>query len=210
MGNSQKAPQEEIATLQLSFYENPDVVFLAKQLLGKMLVTHINGIKTAGIIVETEAYKGPEDKACHAFNMRRTKRTEVMFSQGGVSYVYFCYGMHHLFNIVTGPINTPHAVLIRAVEPVLGIEFMLQRRVKKKLERSLTAGPGALCQALGIDLSLNAAPLNSDSIKVLDHSSIEESDIVSSPRVNIAYAKEHASLPWRFRIKHSKWTSLAK
>lgn len=210
MGNTKNIAQEKVKVLDASFYENPDVVFLAKKLLGKMLVTNRDGIKTAGIIVETEAYKGPEDKACHAYNMRRTKRTEVMFSQGGVGYVYLCYGMHHLFNVVTGPIDSPHAVLIRAIEPVLGIESMLRRRNKKKLERTLTAGPGLLCQALGINMSFNAARLNSEYIQILHHSTVEKDNVICSARVNVSYAKEDAKLPWRFRVKDSKWTSLAK
>ena len=115
-----------------SFYESPDVVEISKKLLGKYLVTHINNKTCVGKIVETEAYRAPDDKACHAYNNKRTSRTETMFAQGGIAYVYLCYGIHHLFNVVTGPKEKAHAVLIRALEPIDGMEYMMERRNFKK------------------------------------------------------------------------------
>ena len=141
-----------------SFYNRKDVVKIARELLGKILVTEF-GVRTSGIIVETEAYAGITDKASHAYGGRRTGRTEVMYSPGGTAYVYLCYGIHHLFNVVTNIEGIPHAVLIRAIEPVEGIETMLERRGKTKLSPSLTAGPGALSQALGISTALTGTSL---------------------------------------------------
>ena len=197
--------------LPKSFYRRDNVLQISKELLGKHLITNFEGQKTVGKIVETEAYRGPEDRACHAWNNRRTKRTETMFSEGGVAYVYLCYGIHHLFNVVTGFKDIPHAVLIRAVEPVDGIDIMLTRRKASLLKPSLTAGPGSLSKALGITTSHNAVDLNANQIWIEDAGiSISEENIIASPRVGVAYAKEDALLPWRFRIKGSKCTSPAK
>lgn len=180
--------------LPKEFYFQEDVVTLAKQLLGKHLFTQIDGELTGGIITETEAYKGPEDKACHAYNNRRTARTEVMFHDGGIAYVYLCYGMHHLFNIVTNRSDTPHAILVRALLPTHGIPTMEKRRKTKK---NLTSGPGTLCQALCIDRSFNGYPLSRAPIWVEDQR-VELSEIKASPRIGVDYAEEHAQLPWRF------------
>lgn len=160
---------------------------------------------TGGIITETEAYKGAEDKACHAYQNRRTKRTEVMFNAGGVAYVYLCYGMHHLFNIVTHQEGTPHAILVRALFPTDGIETMLKRRNKTKLDKTLTTGPGSLSQALGIQTKHSGTPLTHPTIWIEDRGLvIEKEKILSSPRVGIDYAEEHALLPWRFHIVTSR------
>lgn len=197
--------------LPLEFYQLPDVLQISRQLLGKYLFTHINHKTTGGIIVETEAYRAPEDRASHAYGMKRTKRNEIMYHHGGVCYIYLCYGLHKLFNVVTNQKGIPHAVLIRALEPTIGVDTMLQRRHKDKLEPSLTNGPGALTQALGITLSHNGAQLTGSEIWIEDRGLIiPDKDILTSPRVGIAYAKEDASLPWRFRIKNSRWTSKAK
>ncbi|MGM0439602.1 MAG: DNA-3-methyladenine glycosylase [Chlamydiota bacterium] len=196
--------------LPLSFYQRSDVVAISKELLGKTLLTEINGQLTGGTIVETEAYAGPEDKACHAYGNRRTKRTEPMFQAGGTCYIYTCYGIHLLLNIVTYIEGIPHAVLIRALEPTFGVEMMLKRRNKPKLDRTLTGGPGALSQALGITKDLSGQPLGT-TIRIKDHGTAIASDnVMSSPRVGIAYAEEDALLPWRFRIKDNPWTSPAK
>ncbi len=196
-----------------SFYIRQDPVQVAKDLLGKYLVTHFDGQMTTGKIVETEAYRAPDDRACHAFGNRRTARTEVMFAEGGRAYVYLCYGIHHLFNVVTGPEGMAHAVLIRAVQPIDNVELMLARRSMDKPHPRLTAGPGALTQALGIHTSQSGQSL-------LDPAGpfwleergevIFEENIIASPRVGVAYAKECAAWPWRFRIKGSAWTSPAK
>jgi len=197
--------------LEPSYYQNEDVVYLAKDLLGKVIITNIDNMVTSAEIVETEAYNGINDKACHAYNNRRTKRTSAMYKRGGVAYVYICYGMHHLFNVVTGRENEPQAVLIRAVKPLDGINAMLARRKKNTLQRSLTAGPGALCQALGITKEINETPLTSELIGIYGvFNNYREDDIQISKRVGVAYAEDDALLPYRFRVKGSKWTSLAK
>lgn len=197
--------------LPLSFYRQTDVVHIAKTLLGKYIFTNIDDEITGGMIVETESYKGVEDKASHAYNGRYTERTKTMYEAGGVTYVYFCYGMHFLLNIVTNKKNIPHAVLLRAIEPTVGIEAMLKRRNKSKALRSLTAGPGALSQALGVDKMLNNVKLNSSIIWIEDKNfKVEERDIIKSPRVGVDYSEEHALLPWRFRLKGNNWTSPAK
>jgi DNA-3-methyladenine glycosylase len=188
-------------TLDASFYERDDVVQIAQDLLGKMLFSTIGGNLTGGIIIETEAYRGAEDRACHAYNNRRTKRTEVMFQRGGLSYVYLCYGIHSLLNVVTNTHGIPHAVLIRGLQPTHGLELMEERRGKKE---KLCAGPGALTQALGITLKHNALALDRPPLWIEESGIlIPKSGIVSSPRIGVAYAKEHALLPWRFFLASS-------
>lgn len=197
--------------LPQSYYQHDDVLYLSRDLLGKFLMTKINGIVTGGMIVETEAYRGPEDRASHAHGGRRTKRTETMYQAGGVCYVYCCYGIHSLFNIVTNIADIPHAILIRAIHPQIGIDTILKRRSKPKLNRAVTGGPGALSQGLGIDTSHDGFPLTKDRIWVEDRKvSFTKKQVLASPRVGVAYAGEDAQLPWRFRIKDSEWTSAAK
>lgn len=194
-----------------SFYTRKDVVKIAQELLGKVLVTNIDGIYTSGMIVETEAYAGAADKASHAHGNRRTKRTEIMFWQGGMAYVYLCYGIHHLFNVVTNMRDVPHAVLIRAVEPLEGIEHMLERRGKEKLVPSLTAGPGAMSMALGIHTSQTGKSLLSNEIYIEDRGfRIPSKDIVTGTRVGVAYAQDDAYLPYRFSIRGNKYVSKGK
>lgn len=194
-----------------SFYTRKDVVKIAQELLGKVLVTNIDDIYTSGIIVETEAYAGAADKASHAYGNRRTKRTEIMFAHGGTAYVYLCYGIHHLFNVVTNVNDVPHAVLIRAVEPLDGIEYMLERRSKEKLTPSLTAGPGAMSMALGIHTSQTGKSLLGDEIYIEDRGiKISAKDIVAGSRVGVAYAQEDAFLPYRFSIRGNKYISKGK
>ena len=194
--------------LPFSFYQNTDVNSLAVQLLGKQLFTLIDGRLTGGTIVETEAYNGIEDKASHAYGGRLTNRTSTMYQSGGVSYVYLCYGIHHLFNVVTAPEGVPHAVLIRGVEPVAGLDVMLERRNMAALKPNLTAGPGALAKALGIDKVLNAKDLLGDEIWIEDNGVIVPgSSVVASPRVGVDYAGDHALLPWRYYIKGNKFVS---
>ena len=194
--------------LPYSFYQNSNVNDLAVQLLGKQLFTLIDGQLTGGTIVETEAYKGVEDKASHAYGGRFTPRTQTMYQAGGLSYVYLCYGIHHLFNVVTAPEGTPHAVLIRGVEPVTGLDVMLERRNMAQLKPNLTAGPGALAKALGIDRTLNAKDLTGEEIWIEDNG-IHHSDdqLVAVPRVGVDYAGDHALLPWRYYIKGNKYVS---
>lgn len=194
--------------LPYSFYQQDDVVKLAKQLLGKQLFTLIDGKLTGGTIVETEAYNGVDDKACHAHGGRFTSKTSVMFEAGGLSYVYLCYGIHHLLNIITSTKNNPHAVLIRGIEPKIGIDIMLQRRNMQSLAPRITAGPGSLAKALAIDKTLNAKDLLGDEIWIEDNGfNLQSEQIVASPRVGVAYAEDHALLPWRFYIKGNKYVS---
>lgn len=194
--------------LPLSYYLHQDVLFLAKDLLGKVLFTQIEGQITAGIIVETEAYFGEIDKASHAYGGRRTNRTEIMYSKGGVSYVYLCYGIHHLFNIVTSVKNEPHAVLIRAIEPLIGTEIMESRRNMPITKSAITSGPGSAAKALGIDKTFNQKDLGGEEIWLEDHGiRYTENDIAATPRVGVAYAQEDAFLPWRFFIKDNKYVS---
>ncbi len=184
---------------------------VSKDLLGKYLFTNLNGQVSAGMIVETEAYCGRNDKACHANNNRRTARTEIMYAEGGKAYVYLCYGIHHLFNVVTNVEGTADAVLVRAVEPVEGLDWMLIRRNMGKAGPSLTAGPGSMSTALGITTKLYGQDLLDDTIWIEDRGiAVPEADIVASPRVGVQYAAEDALRPWRFRVKGNAFTSPAK
>ncbi|ARS39830.1 3-methyladenine DNA glycosylase [Sphingobacteriaceae bacterium GW460-11-11-14-LB5] len=194
--------------LKEEYYQNEDVVSLAKDLLGKILYTKIDNEITAGIIVETEAYFGIKDKASHAYGGRRTNRTETMYGSGGIAYVYLCYGMHNLFNIVSSKENDPHAVLIRGIQPLVGIDIIEQRRNMSHSKGAISAGPGSAAKALGIDKTFNAKNLTGDEIWIEDHSiQYKDEDIAATPRVGIAYAKEHALLPWRFFVKGNKYVS---
>ncbi len=187
--------------LSKTYYQHEDVVFLAKDLLGKLLITEIDGIQTGGIITETEAYSEIE-KGCHAYNKRKTERTKIMFEAGGLSYVYFCYGMHHLFNIVTGKKDTAQAILIRAIHPTIGIETILQRRGKTKADKNVCNGPGKLCQALGITKEHYGLQLTKEKIWLSTSSfKVKEDQIQITPRIGIDYAEEHKNLPWRFLLK---------
>ena len=199
--------------LKEDFYIREDVLRVSKELLGKYLVTQFENRRTVGKIVETEAYRGQDDKACHAYGNRLTKRTKVMFARGGRAYVYLCYGIHHLFNVVTALENMPHAVLIRALEPVENVELMMKRRGFTKNKPQLTAGPGVLTKALGLSTRHTGLSLikNDSPVWIEDWGEdVEEKEIIASPRVGVAYAEECAMWPWRFRIKGSKWTSPAK
>ncbi len=194
-----------------SFYTRKDVVKIAKELLGKVLVTNFDGLYTAGMIVETEAYAGAADKASHAHGGRRTNRTEVMYKSGGAAYVYLCYGIHHLFNVVTNLQDVPHAILVRAVEPLDGIDVMLYRRKKEKAEPSLTAGPGALSVALGISTQHTGLLLSGPHIYIEDRGiKIRPKDILAATRVGVAYAMDDALRPYRFYLGDNPWVSKGK
>jgi DNA-3-methyladenine glycosylase len=193
-----------IKKIPLTFFQQDDVIALSKSLIGKYLLTCIGpeNIITGGMIIETEAYQGVGDKASHAYGNRRTKRTETMFSEGGTAYVYLCYGLHHLFNIVANQKNIPHAVLIRAIRPEIGIEMMLQRRNKEKVTPSLTSGPGSLCQALGITRVHDGCLLDGHHIWLEDRGVIVPTkSIKESPRIGVDYAGEDALKPWRFFLE---------
>ena len=192
--------------LSESFYQRQKVVTIARDLLGKVLVTRIQGQITAGLIVETEAYSWRE-RGCHAYNQRRTARNEVMFGPGGRAYVYLCYGIHHLFNVVTNEADRAEAVLVRAIEPVDGIDIMLRRTDSERLNR-LTSGPGKLTRALGISRQHNGYSLLGDNIWLEDGVVLNPRMIDASPRIGIGYAGEDARLPWRFTVRGNSWVSV--
>src|SRR4030095_2551298 len=190
-----------VKKLGAEFYNRKDVVKIAKDLLGKILVTHWKGIITSGRIVESEAYAGVIDKASHASGGRRTMRNEIMYGEGGYTYVYLCYGIHHLFNVVTNKKGIPHAILIRALEPVDGINEMLKRRKKKQLDNLLTKGPGSLSVALGINIGHNGISLRSSQLFIADDGFVpEKKSIGFSPRIGVDYAGEAATYHYRFYI----------
>lgn len=189
------------------FYEQ-SALTVASELLGKYLVRNINGHKIVSKIVETEAYCGPDDKACHAHNNRRTRRTETMFMSGGHAYVYLIYGLNHCLNIVTEKKDVPHAVLIRSVEPVEGLDLIKKNRPLIKNIHDLTNGPGKLTKALNIDMNLNGYDIIKGTELYIENNP-ENSDIsiVKTKRVNIDYAGEFKDKPWRFYIKDNPFVS---
>lgn len=194
--------------LTLSFYQRENVLQIAKELLGKILVTKWDGIVTSGRIIEVEAYAGAIDRASHAYGGRRTTRNEVMYGEGGVAYVYLCYGIHHLFNVVTHNKDIPHAILIRALEPIKGIEEMLVRIGKKKLDHTLTRGPGNLSKAMKIYTGSNGHSLRSKELFIADDGFVySKKEVVASPRIGVDYAGSDALLPYRFFIKGNPYVS---
>lgn len=193
--------------LTASFYQRSNVVHVARELIGKGLFTRINGTITGGMIVEAEAYSWRE-RGSHAYNRRRTPRNEVMYGAGGLAYVYVCYGIHNLFNIVTNKVEMPEAVLIRAIEPLKGEELMMRRRGDLKDKHQLTSGPGKLTRALGIDRSFNGKSLLDGEVWVEDlGKTIPRNKIERGKRIGIEYAGVDADLPWRFWIRDNPWVS---
>jgi DNA-3-methyladenine glycosylase len=194
--------------LPVTFYQRKNVLQIAKELLGKIIVTNFNDIITSARIVETEAYAGVMDRASHAYGARRTNRNDVMYAGGGTAYVYLCYGIHHLFNVVTNVEGIPHAILIRGGEPLTGIEEMLRRTGKEQLDNTLTRGPGNLSKALGINTGHSGTILRDDSIYIAgDGFSYKKKEIFASPRIGVDYAGEDALLPYRFYIKGNPFVS---
>ena len=203
-----KSKMGRVQKLGIDFFKRDDVLLIARELLGKLLVTKFEGIETSARIVETEAYYGAIDRASHAYGGRRTKRNEIMYAEGGVAYVYLCYGIHHLFNVVTHGKETPHAVLVRGAEPVKGIDMMLVRTGKSKADHTLTRGPGNVSKALGIHTSHSGYPLSGKEIYLADDGSVpEKKSIITTPRIGVDYAGEDALLPYRFIIKDSPYVS---
>jgi len=191
--------------LSYNFYQRNDVVLIAKELLGKVIYSNIDGFLTSGIITETEAYAGITDRASHAFGNRRTARTEVMYKKGGTAYVYLCYGIHHLFNVVTGEAENPHAVLIRAIHPLEGINHMKKRRKISVIKKTFSSGPGTCAKALGFHTKHSGTDLTKDLIWIEDQNiKIPKKDIIITPRIGIDYAGEDAKLPYRFVWKSEK------
>lgn len=195
--------------LPLAFYTRSDVVQIAKDMLGKYLITAVDGQITSGMIVETEAYAGAIDKASHAYGNRRTARTEVMFRRGGIAYIYLCYGIHSLFNVVTNVEGIPHAVLIRGIRAVEGIPLMLHRAGKLKVDSNFGIGPGKVSKILGLHYTYTGlALIPGDSTNRAIQSWIEDrgqsiapNTIMSTPRIGVDYAGEHAKWPYRFTLK---------
>ena len=193
--------------LPKEFYTRSNVLLIARELLGKLLVVpHESGKRVSGMIVEVEAYRGPEDRASHAYGGRRTRRTETMYQSGGLAYVYFVYGMYNQFNVVTNTRDIPHAILVRALEPVEGLEIMRRRRHQQP-DRNLTNGPGKLCIALGIDRQLDKADLLGDRVWIEDYLKVSRGRILKGPRIGIDYAGEWVETPWRFWIKGNEYVS---
>ncbi|MGB7069713.1 MAG: DNA-3-methyladenine glycosylase [Pyrinomonadaceae bacterium] len=189
------------------FFTRKETLQIAREMLGTILVaTNGRGERVAGVIVETEAYLGAIDKASHCYGGRRTPRTEIAYAEGGRVYVYFVYGMYHQFNIVTGPSEHPHAVLIRAVEPLEGIEMIRERRGFMK-DENLTSGPGKLCIAFDIDRSWNGEDLIGDRVWLEDHRHFDDAAIESGCRIGVDYAEEFSRKPWRFWVRGNKFVS---
>ncbi|TWW02150.1 DNA-3-methyladenine glycosylase [Chitinophaga pinensis] len=194
--------------LTSDFYNRPDVLTIARELLGKIIVTSFNGELTAARIVETEAYAGVTDKASHAYGGRRTARTEIMYREAGTAYVYLCYGIHQLFNIVTDETDIPHAILIRGAEPITGVPVMLRRTGKKVADFTLTRGPGNVSKALGITLAHTGESLLEDDFYVASDGFVPVAkDIIATPRIGVDYAGADALLPYRFIIRNNKYVS---
>ncbi|NCT77037.1 MAG: DNA-3-methyladenine glycosylase [Chitinophagaceae bacterium] len=197
-----------MSILPYSFYRRPDVLQVAADLMGKLLVTRWNAVVTSGRIVECEAYAGTGDRASHAFGGRRTARNEPMYAAGGRSYVYLCYGIHHLFNVVTNEAEIPHAILIRALEPVEGVEEMLKRVGKPRPDASLTRGPGNLSKALGIVTAHSNLSLKSAELFIADDGfRLQPGQLAWSPRIGVDYAGEDALLPYRLYVKGNVYVS---
>lgn len=193
--------------LPAEYFQSEETLTISQNLLGMYLISTMENKVTAGMIVETEAYLGAEDRACHAFGQRRSKRTEVMYLPGGHWYVYLCYGIHSLVNIVTHRAEEPHAILIRAIEPSEGINHMLQRRKMHNIDYRLTSGPGSLSMALGITTNLTGEPIGTR-VWIEDRGvRVTADQIISSPRVGVSYAKEHALLPYRFQLNDNPWVT---
>lgn len=205
--NSPPSDHEELAALLSG--KNP--VEIARSLIGQEIISEIGGNYCRARITETEAYWAPDDQASHAKNNRRTARTEVFYRASGTAYVYLCYGIHELFNVVTGPVATPHAILIRAVEPLKGLEHMLERRAMKTLKPHLSAGPGVLTKALGITRQHNGSNLLSAESAVrlgVTDKPVAASDIIATPRIGIGYAGEPwVEKPWRFYLDGTPFVS---
>jgi DNA-3-methyladenine glycosylase len=201
--------------LPREFYTRDDTLQIARELLGKLLVVPTEtGERVSAMVVETEAYLGAIDKAAHSYGNRRTKRTETMFAVGGTVYIFFIYGMYFQFNVVVGAKDVPHAILIRAVEPLENIEIMRWNRSAKSkkpnvkmLDKNLASGPGKLCIALGIDRRFNDKDLLGDEIWLEDFKTFSVSEISSGRRIGIDYAEEFAENPWRFWVTDNHFVS---
>lgn len=186
--------------LPKDYYLQSNVLNIAKDLIGKVLVTKINGKNTSGIICETEAYNGIVDKASHSYEGRRTPRTETMYSNGGVAYIYLCYGIHHLFNIVTNVKDVPHAVLIRGIHPLDGIPEIMKRKKLSNIKKNMGIGPGNVSNCLSLHTRFDKTSLQGNNIWIEDRGiKIGKKQIIVGPRVGVDYAGKDAKLPYRFQ-----------
>ncbi len=189
-----------MSKLSKEFYLEKNVLKIARELLGKVLVTHLEGKLTSGIICETEAYNGVVDKASHAYGGRRTQRTETMYAEGGIAYIYLCYGIHHLFNVVTNVNNIPHAVLIRGIQPLDGMNHILQRKKLSAAKNNIGIGPGNVSTCLGLHVSMDNEDLTGKKIWIEDRGiKVIKTNIITGPRVGVDYAGDDALLPYRFQ-----------
>lgn len=194
--------------LPAAFYLGADPVPIARALLGKVLCTRVDGALTSVILVETEAYAGENDRACHAHLGRREGRVKVLYAPGGRCYVYLCYGIHHLFNVVTDVEGRADAVLARAGEPLEGVDVMLRRRGRTRVDAALTMGPGSLTRALAIEKRHDASVLEGPELWIEDRGvTLRDDEIAAGPRVGVDYAGEDAALPWRFQVIGSPYVS---
>jgi DNA-3-methyladenine glycosylase len=191
-----------------SYYLGSDVVSIAKNLIGKYLFTRIDGLITGGYIVETEAYNGVVDKASHAYGNRLTSRTSTMFGEGGVAYVYLCYGIHEMLNVVTSVAGQPHAILIRAIQPTVGLDIMQARRNMAVIKPNITRGPGSVAKAMGISRKINGISLQSDTLWIEDQGlTFPDEEIAAGPRIGVDYAGDDALLPYRFYVRGNVYVS---
>lgn len=191
-----------------SYYQRTDVVALSRDLIGKYLYSNIDGQLTGGYIAETEAYNGVVDKASHAYGNRLTPRTQTMYMQGGVAYIYLCYGIHEMLNIVTSVEGQPHAVLIRAIDPTVGLDIMQYRRNMAIIKPTITSGPGSVAKALGVSRKINAISLQSNVLWLADEGlTFADDEVAAVPRVGVNYAGDDALLPYRFYVKDNKYVS---
>jgi DNA-3-methyladenine glycosylase len=200
-----------VKKLDESFYDRTDVLKIARELLGKILITRFDGVYTSGRIVETEAYAGIDDRACHAFGGRRTVRTEAVYGAPGTIYIYICYGMHHLFNVVTNKKEIPHVILIRALEPMKGVSVMLKRTGKPEADYSLTKGPGNMSRALGLSKQHSGGSLLSDEIYIADDGlKYKKDQILITKRIGVESAREDAERLYRFMVRGNPYVSAKK
>jgi DNA-3-methyladenine glycosylase len=208
LGNAVFEKRRIMKKLGIEFYRRSDVLLMARELIGKILVTNWNGIITSGRIVELEAYAGAPDRASHAYGGRITPRNKFMYEDGGIAYVYLCYGIHHLFNVVTNVKDIPHAILIRGLEPLKGVPLMLGRTGKETADATLTRGPGNVSKALGIDTGHTGLSLLGSKLHISDDGyRYTSTEIFTSPRIGVDYAGEDALLPYRFYVKGNPFVS---
>lgn len=194
--------------LPVEFYRQGDVVSIARHLLGKHVYTFIDRKLTGGIIVETEAYRGPDDRGSHAYENKKTPRNEIMYKAGGLAYMYICYGIHDMLNIVTGAEGLSHAALIRAIEPLEGLDMMRLRRGLFGKDFRLCQGPGSLAKAMGLNKQHNGTDLQGNLLWLTDEGvTYTDEQVVAAPRVGMNFEGPYKTIPWRFYVKGNPYVS---